>query len=382
MNQQTYSRTNPFYASIKERFSLCRPGSKKNTQHVVLDLKGSGIQYNVGDSIAVYPEHHPQLVERTLKVMKATGNEIIQDRQGNSVNLQDFLTKRASITEGNRQLLQSIALRQHNSLKKAQLEHLLAEDQHNNLKAYLETRQLWDILAEHQEVHLPLQEVCLLLPPMLPRFYSIASSQHAVEDEVHLTVSQLKYEANGYERVGVCTHYLCELAPPQQPVIPIYVQPHRGFTLPENPHTPMIMIGPGTGVAPFRAFMQERLIKNAPGKNWLFFGEWNRATDFFYEDFWNSISQQEKLRLDVAFSRDQAHKVYVQHRMLENGAELFRWLEEGAYLYVCGDAKRMAKDVETTLLQIIQQHGPHDEAGAKQYLKRLRAEKRYLRDVY
>lgn len=382
MNQHTYSRTNPFYASIKERYSLCLPGSKKNTQHIVLDLKGSGIQYTIGDSIAIYPEHHPELVERTIQAMKAAGNERILDRQGKLVVLRHFLTKQASITEGNRQLLQALYGRQNDPIKKGKLENLLADEQHSALKEYLEKLQLCDILQEHEEVVLPLQELCLMLQPLLPRFYSIASSQHAVDHEVHLTVSQLKYDTNGYERVGVCTHYLCQLAPMEEPVVPIYVQPHRGFTLPADPKTPVIMIGPGTGVAPFRAFMQERQLKNAPGKNWLFFGEWNRATDFFYEEFWNSMTRTGKLKLDVAFSRDQAHKVYVQHRMLENGPEFYRWLEEGAYLYVCGDAKRMAKDVEATLLQIIQQHGPHDESRAKQYLKRLRTEKRYLRDVY
>jgi sulfite reductase (NADPH) flavoprotein alpha-component len=290
--------------------------------------------------------------------------------------------RHASITEGNRQLLQELHRRQTNPQKKDFLEQLLAEDKHSALKHYVENRQLWEILKENEEAFLTPFELSPLLSPLLPRFYSIASSQHAVENEVHLTVAQLRYEANGSERVGVCTHYLCELAPLEEPAVPIYVQPHRGFTLPENLEASIIMIGPGTGVAPYRGFMQERAFKNASGRNWLFFGEWNRSTDFFYEEFWNELNQQGKLRIDVAFSRDQEHKVYVQHRMLEQGAELFKWLEEGAFLYVCGDAKRMAKDVEAALLQIIQEHGRMDDAGAKLYLKQLRQQKRYLRDVY
>lgn len=382
MNNPSYSRINPFHSSIKDRFSLCKPGSKKNTQHVILDLKGSGIKYSVGDSIAVYPQHNPQLVDITLDVLKASGNEIVLDKQGKEHLLREFLTKSASITEGNRQLIQEIYRRQDRSDKKQFLENLLAENQHSALKEYVENKHLWEILKDHKEVAISAFELCPLLGPLLPRFYSIASSQHSVVDEVHLTVAQLKYATNGSERVGVCTHYLCQLAPLDEPTIPIYVQPHRGFTLPEDHSVPIIMIGPGTGVAPYRGFMQERLHNNAKGKNWLFFGEWNRSTDFFYEDYWMQLSQQGKLRVDAAFSRDQDHKVYVQHRMLEHGRELFRWLEEGAVLYVCGDAKRMARDVETALLQIIQLHGSHDEAGSKQYLKQLRQQKRYLRDVY
>ena len=200
--------------------------------------------------------------------------------------------------------------------------------------------------------------------------------------EVHLTIALIHYDTNGHKRRGVCTHYLCELAPVNQPLIPVYIQPHHGFTLPANPDVPIIMIGPGTGVAPFRAFMQERMAIGAKGKNWLFFGERNQISDFFYEDYWSQLISEEKLVMHTAFSRDQENKIYVQHRMMEQGAELFAWLKEGAYLYVCGDAKNMAKDVEAALLQIIQKHGSLDEQATKQFLKQLRQEKRYLRDVY
>ena len=221
-----------------------------------------------------------------------------------------------------------------------------------------------------------------MLMPLLPRFYSIASSMKEVSNEVHLTVADLKYISNQHVRRGVCTYYLCELAPMHQEIIPIFVQPHHGFTVPENRDADLIMIGPGTGIAPYRAFMQERMALNATGKNWLFFGECYRAYNYFYEDYWNSLAAQEKLEIDLAFSRDQEHKIYVWHRMLEKAPEIFNWLQNGAYLFVCGDAHRMAKDVDATIHKIVREQGGMDEHAAKNYIKQLKAENRYLRDVY
>jgi sulfite reductase (NADPH) flavoprotein alpha-component len=379
-----YNRNHPYMASIKERYSLCKVGSQKDTQHVVIDLQGSGITYNVGDSIGIYAHHDPIIVEKTLHAMKATGEETVLDKHAEKAwRLRDFLISKVNISEISRKLLSEIMNRQTNPEKKAQLEALHKEDQKEALKQYLAERHLWDVLLEHHEITFPPQELCNLLMPLLPRLYSISSSQKVVGDEVHLTVAFLEYQSNGHERRGVCTHYLCNLAPLNQKILPVYIQPHHGFTLPEQHQTHIIMIGPGTGVAPFRAFMQERnMIAEGCGKNWLFFGERNRASNFFYEQFWQELENAGKLRLNVAFSRDQAHKIYVQHRMKEHGQELFRWLEEGAIFYVCGDAQRMAKDVEAALLQIIQEHGQMDEPTSRQYLKRLRSEKRYLRDVY
>jgi sulfite reductase (NADPH) flavoprotein alpha-component len=378
-----YTRNHPFLASIKERYSLCKPGSKKNTQHIVVDLHDSGICYVVGDSIGIYPLHESILVEKTLKAMKATGKETVLDKHAEKEwLLHDFLTSQANITEISRKLLGEIFHRQTHPQKKAFLETLHAEGNKEALKEYLNTHHLWDTLHEHEEVIFTPQELCNLLMPLLPRLYSIASSQKIVGNEVHLTVAYLEYESNGHARQGVCTNYLCHLAPLNQKILPIYIQPHHGFTLPKETNVPIIMIGPGTGVAPFRAFMQERAQGNDSNKNWLFFGEWNKASDFFYESFWQELAASGKMRLEVAFSRDQDYKIYVQHRMQEHGEELFRWLESGAYFYVCGDAHYMAKDVEAALLQIIQHHGKMDEPASKLYLKKLRTEKRYLRDVY
>ena len=383
MSDTTYNKSNPFLASIKERYCLCRPESAKKTYHVVLDIKGSGLSYAVGDSIAVQPMQNPELVDATLQALYATGDELVKDkRTDQTCTFRDFLTYKANLTQLSRKFLSEIALRQTNPEKKARLDSLLQETHKEALKEYLANHEIWDALQENLEVKFSADEFAALTMPLLPRFYSIASSMLVVGEEVHLTVADLFYTTNEHLRHGVCTYYLCELAPMNKAVIPIYLQPSHGFTLPPNNSSDLIMIGPGTGIAPYRGFMQERLAKNATGKHWLFFGERNRNEHFFYQDYWNALINQEKLRVDLAFSRDQEHKIYVWHRMLENAKELFQWLENGAYLYVCGDAHRMAKDVEATLLQIVKEQGKMDELSAKTYFKKLKAEQRYLRDVY
>lgn len=379
-----YNKQNPFLATIIDRYPLSRPGSNKHTHHLSLDIRGSNFSYQVGDSIAVFGAHDPDLVEKTIQAMRASGLEPVHDKHtGQTVPLKEFLFIRANITEFSRKVVQELATRQTHPSKKEHLQYLLQEGNKDALKEYQGGHELWDILQDNSEVQFELQELCNLLMPLLPRFYSIASSMKAVGDQVDLTVAHFQYtSAKGYLRHGVCTHYLCHLAPIGEASIPIYIHPHRGFTLPENPEADLIMIGPGTGVAPFRAFMQERMVSKAPGKNWLFFGEWTRQYDFFYEDYWNSLQTAGKMRLDLAFSRDQEHKIYVQHRMLEHAEEFFDWIQKGAHIFVCGDAHRMAKDVDATLHQIVQKQGLLDEQAAKEYLKRLKGEKRYLRDVY
>lgn len=384
MSLEPYTRQNPFLASIKERYSLSKQGSQKNTLHLALDLQGSGITYHVGDSIGVCPVHDPELVKKTLHALKATGNEIIRLKQsGEEISFYDYLTARANITDISPKLFKEAATRLPDSKKREQLEELQLESHRDAMKTYLKNYEVWDFLLANEEVSFTPQEFADLLMPLLPRFYSISSSQKCVGDEVHLTVAHFEFETNGHKRRGVCTHYLCNLIELNQAAVPIFIQPSHGFHLPEHPHTPLIMVGPGTGIAPFRAFLQERLLHHrSNGKHWLFFGERNRAYDYYYDQEWMELSQKGHLRLDLAFSRDQEHKVYVQHKMWENGEELYRWLEEGAHLYVCGDAQRMAKDVEAMLHAIIQEFGKKDPAHAKDYIKRLRQQKRYLRDVY
>lgn len=379
-----YNKFHPFLASIKERSPLSKAGSLKNTQHLVIDIRGSELVYEVGDSVGIVPEHDPDLVFKTLKAMKADGQERVHFKGAETeISLAECLKSKSNITNISPKLLREIHQRQPDEQKKHELSLLLEETNREALKAYLAKHEIWDLLEAHSEVTFRPQEVIDLLMPLLPRFYSIASSQKHVGDEIHLTVAPLEYETNGHKRRGVCTHFICELAPIGQPMIPVFIQPAHSFRLPEDHHTDIIMIGPGTGVAPFRAFLQERLIyTKSRGKHWLFFGEKHRASDFFYENDWNDFTNHGHLKLETAFSRDQAHKIYVQHKLWENGHEVFQWLEGGAFLYVCGDAQRMAKDVEAMLQSIIQEFGMHDEAAAREYIKRLRKEKRYLRDVY
>lgn len=379
----TYSKSHPFFARIKERYNLCKEGSQKSTFHVVLDLEGSGIHYQVGDSIAVQPTNDPLIVEKMLTLLHAKGDEVISDKHSKEpVLLKDYLTRKVNLAEVPKKLIAELAKQQTVQEKKERFEFLVSEGQKESLKEYQAAHEVWDTLEENQEVLLPAEELCHMLQPLLPRFYSIASSMSAVGNEVHLLIAELTYETNGHQRCGVCTHYLCHRAPLDTPIIPVYIQPSHGFTVPEDGDTPVIMIGPGTGVAPYRAFMQERQARQTTGLNWLFFGEWHQATEFFYEAEWNELTEAGKLRLDAAFSRDQEHKIYVQHKMLEHGKELFELLENHAHLYVCGDAHRMAKDVDAALHLIAKVHGNFDDAGAKDYVKKLRANKRYLRDVY
>lgn len=378
-----YTKERPFLAFIKERYSLCKPYSKKNTQHIVIDIEGSGIKYNVGDCLGVFPTNGLALVDQTLKVLHATGEEIVCDPRSNGhYTLREFLTKKGNITQFSRKLLDLIFTKQTTPSKKQFLSELLADTHKERLKNYMHNHELWDLLSEHAEIHWAPQEICDLMMPLLPRLYSIASAQEWVGNEVHLTVSNLAYLSNHHLRRGVCTHYLSDTVPIEDRSVPIYPHPHHGFTLPDDPRASLIMIGPGTGVAPYRGFLQARMRLGHTGRNWLFFGEWNRSTDFFYEDEWVQMQKQLHLQIDTAFSRDQAEKIYVQHRMLEKSEEFYRWLEEGAYLYVCGDASHMAKDVDTVLHQIIQVQGKKSPEEAKAYVKSLRSEKRYLRDVY
>lgn len=376
-----YTRTNPVLTCIKERYSLCGPNSKKETTHLALDLTGIDFPYEVGDSVGIYCPNDDDIVAKTLEAMRLTGEEtVISRRTEESMSFLEFLRRKASITEFSKKFLQEIAARQTDEKKKNLFEELFAD--RTALKAYIAEREVWDLLLEHPQVTFSAQEYCDLLMPNLPRLYSIASSQYAFPDEVHLTIGLTTYETNGHRRYGVASHYLCNIAPIGEQVLPIYLHPHTGFTLPEDKSRAIIMVGPGTGIAPFRAFMQERIATEADGKNWLFFGEWTRRNEFFYEDDWKNLEMQGTLKLDTAFSRDQQDKIYVQHRMMERAEELWQWLEEGAFFYVCGDKDHMARDVDQALHQIALEQGGMDEEEAKRYVKNLRLQKRYLRDVY
>eukprot|EP00667_Euglena_gracilis_P008432 EG_transcript_8539 len=375
-----HSKTNPFTARLTSRNRLTKPGSKKNTQHFVIDLKGSGLKYECGDSLGVFPTNDPLLVARTLDALRCLPSVVLA---GQAEPLRDVLARKLNISRAPGSLAKWVL--QQNAAHVAtnsslQALQAVAEDT-SKLSKYLENFEVWDFLQKHNHVALDPSEAVAKLGALLPRLYSISSAQAKVGDEVHLSIAAVEYTTSGIQRYGVCTNYLCNLVPLSNKTIPIYVQ-SSDFKPPTDPNKPVIMIGPGTGVAPFRAFLQEREVTGAKGRNWLFFGEWNRATDFFYEDYWKELEAKGILRIDAAFSRDQGEKVYVQHLMLRNGAEFWRWLEDGAAVYVCGDAARMAKDVDKALHAIIEAHGKKTPKEAREYVKRLRQAHRYQRDIY
>ncbi len=390
MTQSVYNKSNPFLASIKERYPLSASQvashqdsrDNKHTMHFVLDLEGSNITYRAGDSIAILPANDEFLVKQTINASRTCGDSLVKDKQGICYSFEDFLKNHCNLADVSRKFLSEISLRQTNPDKKQALELLLKEEQKQQCKEYLRTHAVLDVLQENPEAAMTAQEISSLLMPLLPRFYSIASSMSAVGNEVHLTIAEVIYEANGRLRHGTCTHYLCNLVPLNTRSVPVYIQPAHAFSLPDDQETAIIMVGPGTGVAPFRAFMQEREAKNSKGKNWLFFGEKHHHRHFYYKDYWETLVQRGKMRLETAFSRDQAEKMYVQHRLIEHGAEVFQWLEEGAHFYVCGDAEKMAKDVDAALHHIVSRYGQRNEQQTKEYLRQLKQQKRYLRDVY
>lgn len=377
--ESSYSRTNPFRAEVLENLNLNGRGSNKETRHVELSLEGSGLTYEPGDSLGVYPENDPELVELLLKEMNWDPEEIVTlNKQGDVRPLKEALISHYEITVLTKPLLEQAAQLTGND----ELRELLAPGNEENVKAYIEGRDLLDLVRDYGPFSVSAQEFVSILRKMPARLYSIASSLSANPDEVHLTIGAVRYDAHGRERKGVCSILCAERLQPGD-TLPVYVQHNQNFKLPKDPETPIIMVGPGTGVAPFRSFMQEREETGAEGKAWMFFGDQHFVTDFLYQTEWqNWLKDGVLTKMDVAFSRDTEEKVYVQHRMLEHSAELFEWLQEGAAVYICGDEKHMAHDVHNTLLEIIEKEGNMSREEAEVYLADMQQQKRYQRDVY
>ena len=376
-----YSRKNPFPATLAINRKLTGDGSNKDTRHFEINLSGSGLAYEVGDSLGVFPKNDIELVEGILKNQGFTGDEQVTNPDGKTVSLREALTKDFIISEPAKQLLQVLPEKDSSS---AFLTDLLDPGSKSHLDDYLWGRDVLDLLEEFTAAKFTPEELVKVLRKLQPRLYSIASSQKEVGESVHLTVAVVQYqpERSSHLHRGVCSTFLAERAEGNGKV-PVFVHTAKHFRIPENPDTPAIMVGPGTGIAPFRAFLQERKALGAKGKNWLFFGEQQAASDYFYrEEFEGWESEGVLTKFVTAFSRDQAHKIYVQHRMLESAAELFDWLENGAIFYVCGDAARMAKDVDTALHQIVEQVGSKSTEQAKEYVDALKKQKRYRKDVY
>ncbi len=374
-----YSRKNPFPAKLVVNRKLTAESSQKETRHFEVSLAGSGLQYEVGDSLGVFATNCPELVADILKALHLTGDELVTNPDQQSVPLRSALIKDYVITTPSKQYLEAI-------VSKAAAAPLIAEllqpDRKKDLEEYLWGLEVIDFLLDHPSVKFSAEEFVAVLRKLQPRLYSISSSLKAFPEQVHLTIAAVRYETQGRARKGVASTFLCDRANDGVPV-PVFVHTAKGFRLPEDLSLPVIMVGPGTGVAPFRAMVQERAASGANGKNWLFFGEQRAASDFFYQDEWESAMTKGVLtKLTTAFSRDQEQKIYVQHRMMENAAEIWQWLEAGAHFFVCGDGARMAKDVDFALHQIVEKEGGKTTEEAAIYMEQLKKDKRYKRDVY
>lgn len=377
--QALYSRNNPFKAEVLENINLNGRGSDRETRHLELSLEGSGLKFEPGDALGVYPENHPQLVEEIIAAFGWNPEEKVPfNKKGEEGTLRDALKHHYEITVLTKPLLEQAAA----FSGSAKLQELLSPDHQQELKAYIQGRDLLDLIQDFGPWEVSARSFVPILRKLPARLYSIASSYNANPDEVHFTVRAVRYESHGRERYGVCSVHCAERVESGD-TLPVYIQHNPNFKLPVSGDTPIIMIGPGTGVAPFRSFLEEREEAGAEGASWLFYGDRHFVTDFLYQTDWQRMLKDGVLtKLDVAFSRDTEEKVYVQHRILEKSGELYQWLQNGAHVYVCGDEKHMAHDVHTALLTVIQQEGGLSPEDAAAYLESMQQEQRYQRDVY
>jgi sulfite reductase (NADPH) flavoprotein alpha-component len=376
-NTQTlYTRAQPLPSALKLNHCLNAGGSEKETRQIVFALSDPAFTYEAGDALGVWPTNNPEAVNELLSALKLSPHTIVAVPERGDMPIAEALLHHYEIARVTADLLQFI--RKHSPSEN--LARLLMAENKAALQDWLWGKQLVDVLHDYPII-IGAGELIAILKKLQPRLYSIASSPLAHPHEVHLTMSAIRYSCNGKARGGVCSTFLADRASERD--IPIFVQKSAHFRVPKDADTPMIMVGPGTGIAPFRAFLQQRRATGASGKNWLFFGERHQATDFYYRDELARLQKDGYLhRLDTAFSRDQAEKIYVQDRMREHGAELWNWLQEGASFFVCGDASRMAKDVDNALCEIIAKHGRLSAEKAHDYVRKLASDKRYVRDVY
>ncbi|MEI2265354.1 sulfite reductase subunit alpha [Erwinia sp. CGal63] len=369
------NKQNPYAAALVTNRRLSGPDSEKDIRHYEFDLTDSGLKYEAGDALGVIPVNDPTLVKLLLTQLKADYDTPVS---GYDRSLGDLLTYQFEISEPSRKLIEWVGQNTTNQ----ELRHVLQHDDKDAMGVWLWGKDSLDLLQLELARTLSVAEFVALLRPLQHRAYSISSSSKAHPNQVHLTIASVRYHSAGRARNGVCSTYLAErVGRGEKPAI--FISPNKAFRVPADSNAPLIMVGPGTGIAPFRAFLQEREATGAKGKNWLFFGDQRLEHDFIYRDELLGWQESGLLnRLDLAFSRDQAKKIYVQSRMMEQGAELYAWLQEGAYFYVCGDASRMAKDVDKALYEVIAQFGGLSAERAADYVDQLKKEKRYLRDVY
>ena len=380
-----HTKDNPFPARLTENRMLSRPGSGKETRHFVIDLTGSEMKYKAGDSLGVFPSNRASEVAEILGLLGATGDELVSPvmlKLPTPLPLRDVLTARLALAGPTQKIITTLAAKATDTGEKDRLTKLLLPESKDVLTSFLYEREYVDLLTEFPSAKITPQELVDHLRKLMPRLYSVSSSAKVYPNEVHLAVAVVRYQTNHRDRVGVCSSYLADRIPVASGKVPVFVSPSH-FGLPEDGTKDVIMVGPGTGIAPFRAFMQDRVASGAIGRNWVFYGDQHRATDFLYEEDWLDWKAKGTLaRLDLAFSRDQIHKIYVQDRLRESAAELWRWIRDGACFYVCGDARRMAKDVDVALHEVIALQGGMPASAAVEYVKQMKKDKRYQRDVY
>jgi sulfite reductase (NADPH) flavoprotein alpha-component len=376
-SKSAYNRKNPFPAKMRVNRIVTSLDSSKETRHYEISIAGSDLSYEAGDALCVIPSNCPELVANIIKALGCTGSEQ-EPVASELMSLSDALQSHFEIKLPSKELVEEIAKRSGDQ----ELNNILSSGDKDQLSNYLWGRDTLDLLLQFPNAEFSAAEFIALLKPLQHRAYSISSSGKAHPDTVHLTVASVRYDAHGRDHKGVCSTYLADLVG-EETDVRVFFTPNNNFRIPNDNSLPMIMVGPGTGIAPFRAFLQEREFRKANGKNWLLFGDRNASTDFIYREEIEAMQSSGLLtRLDLAFSRDQEEKIYVQDRMKQSGAELWAWLEQGGYFFVCGDAYRMAKDVDKALHEVIQQHGNKTLLEAVDYVNQLKKDKRYVRDVY
>lgn len=374
---EPYGKANPYPAPLITTENLNKAGSQRETYHVEIGLDGSGLEYEAGDALSVKPNNPPAVVDEILALLPFNTKDEVPLPGGGEAPLREALITSYDIRSLNKNLIEKWQAHSGSPFLRA----LVEGGDKQQFEDFCWGRELIDLVTDHPADFADGEEFVGVLKKLQPRLYSIASSPKAHPGEVHLTVAIVRYNSHGRERGGVCSTFMSDRA---GDVLPgVFVHSNKAFRLPEDTSKDVIMVGPGTGIAPFRAFLEEREATEATGRNWLFFGNPHRSTDYIYEEELTGMEERGVLtKNSLAFSRDQAEKIYVQDRMIEEGAELWEWLQNGGYFYVCGDASRMAKDVDKALHTIAQEHGGLSEQEAIDYYKQLKKDKRYARDVY
>jgi sulfite reductase (NADPH) flavoprotein alpha-component len=379
-----FSKDRPFLGKILSRHLLNKPGSSKKTYHVTLDISGSNLTYQEGDAVAIYPSNPNYLVQQLITFLLATEQTLVTFKrkdENRTLPLFEYLSNCANLTRVTPALFDLLKNFSFCPEYKSYLEFLSSPEQKDTRLAFLQSHDVISVVKRAKGLSCSTQEFIETLSPLLPRFYSIASSQLLNPESIDLLVATFSYEVHGEQRVGIASEFLSTLAC-NNTFIPLYIHSNLNFKLPECINTPIIMIGPGTGLAPFRSFLQRRASLDPCSQNWLFFGERNQSLDFYYEDELKSLEKQKTLKLSFAFSRDQQEKIYVQDKLLEHQEELWRWINQKSYIYICGDAKNMAKDVLLAFGKILSCQGNMSDQEAKSYIAELKKTKRLQMDVY